>query len=234
MRYISALFCAGCTATLLAVSFARAESIPIVNIDPSQITSAFPTPPGKIQGGSENHYNGVVGWRFTLLQPVTVTQVGWYDDGLDGLSRDFQVGLWGPGGQRLGDPTSGITIPGGTVAALNGVWRVIDLPSPLDLQAGSYAIAGLDTASTPDVIKATNAINLDPLVTGGRLKFEDIFHDGSIGNPGFHAPTSSFLVPGVEFGPTLFISVPEPSMLFLTLAAFAMLACEARKSRVSN
>ena len=38
---------------------------------------------------NDPHGNGMVGWEFTLLQPITVSQVGWYDDSGSGLSQSF-------------------------------------------------------------------------------------------------------------------------------------------------
>ena len=115
---------------------------------------------------NEAHGNGMVGWVFGLQQTITVNQVGWYDDGQDGLSRPFQVGLWQDLGATdphngfqgtnsnsiIGDPANGITIPDGTSASLNGAYRVVNLASPLTLAPGVYELAGLDTVSTTDPI----------------------------------------------------------------------------------
>src|SRR5512147_860948 len=91
---------------------------PIININPSTDLALYP-------GFEEVHGNGMVGWTFQLLVPFTVTQVGWYDKGADGLPRAWQVGLWKgegrdgepprfPGPQYfslIGDPQNGLIIP---------------------------------------------------------------------------------------------------------------------------
>jgi hypothetical protein len=153
-RIIPAL--AGTIIILLRSAFA---ATPIIPIDPS-----------KNFDFDENHGDGMVGWSFELLAPFTVSQVGWYDQDGDGLSRPFQVGLWQgkvdvidpttpyfPPGQQypslIGDADNGLIIPAGTNAALVGTWRVVDLAEPLILQPGVYALGGLDTSSTTDVIK---------------------------------------------------------------------------------
>jgi hypothetical protein len=119
--------------TLEAVSLLGASAVgpvPIININPS---TDVPKPFG---GFDEDHGNGMVGWAFQLLEPFTVTHVGWYDKDGDGLSRVFQVGLW-QGEARdgnptpqfsgtqysslVGDPENGLIIPGGTNATLIGV-----------------------------------------------------------------------------------------------------------------
>ena len=207
-------------AALLCVEAARGNSVPIVNIDPStQIQS--PPGPGQYFGFNESHGDGMVGWSFSLLQPITVSQVGWYDDGQAGLSRSFQVGLWwGPtpsATQLLGTPTAGILIPGGTQATLDGVWRVIDLPTPLDLQPGFYVLGGLDSATTPDVIKYAlmQGHESDPSLTGSRLTIGAFFYATGADAPGFHRPNLFYLADGLELGPMLFTNVPEASTLSL-------------------
>jgi hypothetical protein len=161
----------------------------------------------------------MIGYTFYLQKTITVTQVGWYDEGLDGLSRDFQVGLWqdlsgmlnwpyiNPQNsvQLLGDPVLGITIPAGNSASLNGVWRVINLSSPLTLQPGGYELAGLDTTNTPDVIKYVLGGPSNAQVTIGApvINYE--------ADPlGFHASDSFIAVSGLELGPMLFLNSPPP------------------------
>jgi PEP-CTERM motif len=194
---------------VLTARSSTADSIPIVDLDPNSVGSPY-------YGFDENHVDGMVGWQFDLLEPVTVTQVGWFDDGQDGLSRDFQVGLWRESdySQLLGSPSSGIVIPAGTSTTLNGVWRVVDLPVPLDLQPGGYDLAGPDTQTTSDVIRFINVGDHhdDPAITGSRL---DIGGPVADSGSGFHRPQGYALVYGVEFGPILFIAVPEPSSFAL-------------------
>ena len=66
--------------------------------------------------------SGMYGWTFEVLQPVTVTGLGWYDNnGGDGLFHPHQIGIW-PGGLYSHHVTNillgSITIPAGTVAPL--------------------------------------------------------------------------------------------------------------------
>lgn len=177
----------------------------------------------------------MVGWDFSLLQPITVTQVGWYDDGENGLSRDFQVGLWGST-QLLGDPDSGLIIPAGTNAALNGSWRVVDLSTPLDLQPGYYTLGGLDSVTTPDVIKYFLTTNFpgesDPTLTGSRLTIGGFFYGGItqvFEPPGFHRPTIRYLTYGLEMGPMLFFNVPEPGTGLLVMTGLLGIAARSKR-----
>jgi hypothetical protein len=168
----------------------------------------------------------MIGWTFNLQQAITVTAVGWYDDGQDGLSRAFQVGLWqdltgdfAPGSnptQLLGSPDEGIIIPAGTSASLLDSWRVVPLSTPLTLQPGNYELGGLDSAATPDVIKFVTAnLHFDPIPpTCAGMTIGQFFYaySGSpystfqmVDNNGF------YLADGLELGPMLFTTIPEPS-----------------------
>ena len=142
---------------------ASAAGVPIVDFEPSKVTSSALAPePPEYYGFYESHANGLIGWTFTVKQPATITQVGVWDQGGDGLSRAFQIGLWqgqGSGydvtysqsGELLG--ADGITVPGGTATELNGIYRVVDLPQPLNLSPGDYELGMLDTASTTDPVE---------------------------------------------------------------------------------
>lgn len=220
---------------LVSTRPAFCNSYPLINVDPSAEMG-----PNQYPGSfDEAHGDGMIGWTFHLEQSVTITQIGWYDQGADGLSRAFQVGLWQDltGGyfsspdstQLLGDPNSGITIPAGTSASLNGVWRVIDLPDPLNLPPGDYEISGLDTATTPDVIRYLIARpSSNPQVT-----IRQFFYPYFLTQPGFRLTYNSdfyLLDGGLELGPMLFSNVPEPSGLALgSLSTLALLLFHRRK-----
>lgn len=218
-------------AAVLLVETAGGSPIPILNIDPSTQVVPVSPGPGQYWGFNESHGNGMIGWTFTLFEPVTVTGVGWYDQEKDGLSRAFQVGLWHdfwmgpnppppglpPPPQLLGDSTSGLRIPGGTQARLDGAWRVVDLETPLVLQPNFYELGGLDSATTPDVIKYVYMSGDDPEVTETRLSIGPFFY--AFGYPylidgQFHSVGADlfYLNYGLELGPILFIDVPEPAI----------------------
>ena len=218
------------TPGLISIPFAYGDPTPIVNIDPSS-------------GAAESQYNGMIGWSFTLQQALTITQVGWYDQGQDGLSRAFQVGLWqGDGGasmpQLLGTPAGGITIPGGTSAALEGVWSVVDLPAPLTLQPGDYVLAGYDTAATSDVIYYVGPLGVPgipspPMVTVPGLTIDLIAWGPLEWSSGFQNPSGFELENGLELGPMLFTNdpvTPEPATMGLMAAGLAALAARRRRA----
>jgi formylglycine-generating enzyme len=207
-----AVICTAAVYLALLAATARAASMPIVNINPSSQYDF-----------NEAHGNGMIGWTFSVEKSITVTKVGIYDDGQDGLSRAFQVGLWrfdatSNPPQLLGTPSSGTTIPAGTVAPLNGVWRTVNLATPLVLVPGGYELAVLDTATTSDAIRYYQTEYSDPSLG---LTTSAFFYADISGQTSFHFVDGYhfYLAPGLELGPMLFVDVPEPSTLALLFAA---------------
>ncbi|HEV8540809.1 MAG TPA: hypothetical protein VGR78_00315, partial [Verrucomicrobiae bacterium] len=199
-----------------AVVFSNFDpAAPIVNIDPSTDV------PSRFFGFDESHGDGMVGWTFQLLVLFTVTEVGWYDQDGDGLTRAFQVGLWQAdpelppfqrwlGASLIGDPVHGLSIPEGTNAVPVGVWRVVKLPQPLTLQPGFYEFGGLDSEKTADVIKYVGAIpgtrGLTP--PSSPISIGDFFYSATSTflwqtNSNFGPTTGYYLANGLELGPML-------------------------------
>jgi hypothetical protein len=187
----------------------------------------------------EAHGDGMVGYNFQVKREVSINQIGWLDQGGDGLSRSFQVGLWkmpsmyptpsDPVQELLSITGNGVLIPGGTTAALvDGKWRVVDLAAPLILQPGSYQIAGLDTASTTDSIRyiwqPANEFSNDDVDLGSFFYATMVTPQ----QPGFHFSTDFYLASGFELGPMLF-TVPEASGSMFTVAGFGLLLFNRRR-----
>lgn len=206
-------------------------------------------PSSYIYGFHESFTPGMIGWDFQLNSPITITQVGWYDYGHDGLMQSYQVGLWenpnaqlatgnfSPDSAELLGGGSGITISGGTSSPLEGAYRVVNLDSPITLQPGEYQLGGLETQ---------NSQNADPvqyiLLPPGPLGYTPADNAAiTIGEPfaaygqpnsDVFGPTSGgILVYGVELGPMLFQAVPEPSNIGFGLGAAAFWVCQLVTSR---
>ncbi len=227
-------------AVFFGLSFAgtavgQGQFAPIISVDPATQYSF-----------NETHGNGMVGWVFNLQQPVTVNQVGWYDDGQDGLSRGFQIGLWqdltGTADSILvychfqasspysiiGDPIHGITIPAGTTASLNGAYRVVNLPSPMNLAPGNYELGGLDTASTTDPIRYLLGQYQSPVAEMTQGPF--FYADPVFQNTTFGSTEWLYLANGLELGPMLFTAVPEPNTLGLLIMGGLFLGWRGRET----
>jgi len=100
--------------------------------------------------------DSVHGWEFVVNRPITVTNLGLFDNNDDGFAIQHDIGLF-----RLSDSTlltSG-TISAGTVDTLLDGFRYIDVADvTLDL-GESYAISYYSLTLAPDQI-LTNAVGL--------------------------------------------------------------------------
>ena len=199
---------------------------------------------------NEDHFDGMIGWTFNLQNTTTISQVGWYDDGQDGLSRAYQIGLWqdltGTADSILlycnfqtsnpysiiGDRVHGITSPSGTSATLNGAYRVVNLPSPRTLPPGNYELGGLDTASTTDPIRYVWGQYQSPVagMTQGPFFYAGTDH----GTTTLGTTQYLYLEYGLELGPMLFTSAPEPSTLGLLILSGLFLGWRGRERSFSS
>jgi hypothetical protein len=90
---------------------------------------------GKCGGNSTQS----VGWQFDVLNDTTVTAMAWFDDDGTGLALPHEVGIFDPVGNLIA--TTHLIIPAGAVAALDGIWRVVDI-TPTTLPTGNGYIVG--------------------------------------------------------------------------------------------
>ncbi|MDR4470452.1 MAG: VPLPA-CTERM sorting domain-containing protein [Nitrospira sp.] len=79
-----------------------------------------------------------LGWKFSVTAPTSVTALGVYDSGQDGLAGPAQVGLWLASG---GAPLVETTIVAGTSATLDGYFRFVPVASTA-LTPGTEYIMG--------------------------------------------------------------------------------------------
>jgi len=187
---------------------ARAFAGPVVNFDPGV-------------GGTGINSNQTLGWSFDVLDPVTVTDLAWFDQDADGLSMAHSVGIWNPSGQLV----VSTLIPAGTAAALDGIWRVVPVQY-ITLPVGNgYTAGGLNYATSTDRV-AGGYLNhvLDQRIAYGESRYSPF--GGQLQRPTL--PSAGFQ--GL-YGPGFnVIPVPEPATLALTLplAAF-FLRCRNRR-----
>jgi hypothetical protein len=78
------------------------------------------------------------GWSFTVTTPISVDSIGIWDYSLNGLAEDHGVGIW----DNAGTPLALTTVPQGTLAPVTGEFRMLDLPTPLQLDPGHAYIIG--------------------------------------------------------------------------------------------
>jgi hypothetical protein len=172
--------------------------------------------------------NRLLGWQFTVLTSVNVTDIGWFDWGQDGLSLSKQVGIWDTADQSL---VVSVTVPSGTGATLSDYFRYVALGSPVGLVAGrTYRIAGYDVGSGGDphvwdaFLGSYPGVQVAGFAVDSRLSLAS---GNAIGQnaAGFSYPTA--LIGDarlVEMGPNLIVAaIPEPSVVSLLVVGFALL-----------
>jgi hypothetical protein len=182
-----------------------------VNANP--MPAATLTSPGETFSGSLY----TLGFEFSVNQSLSVTALGVYDDGQDGLANSAQVGIWDISGNLL----ASVTVPSGTAGTLVGDFRYADI-SPLTLSPGQDYVVGAyinDTATSFNTLQGGSGF-YDPAVNGIEDRFSNF-------NSMFSFPDSTNDHPGGAWlgGNFLFASpVPEPSSVtLLALGGFGML-----------
>jgi hypothetical protein len=165
-----------------------------------------------------------LGYEFQVNAPITVTQLGFYDSGQDGLAESHAVGIYDLSQNLL---VSG-TVDAGTTDALVGFFRYKAV-DPTLLGVGTYVIAAASGTEnyTWDPIGLSSAPEVtwveDRYLFGSVLAFPADGPNGRIGIFG----------PNFEFGPAV-SSVPEPSTLALAGAGLAGMAGAALRRRAAR
>lgn len=177
-----------------------------------------------------------LGWQFeTRSTPLTVTALGYFDAGRDGLNSSHEVGIFDVGTQAL---MASLTVPSGTSATLDSWFRMVQLQEPLVLPAGRlYAIMGTQPGNTDswvwDVDVGTPAgaaigVTINPSVVSGHLPaVAYVGRSDALLFPNYDDPAGSFAGEPRHFfvGPNFTVAeedsgaIPEPGTW---LAGFAV------------
>lgn len=165
-----------------------------------------------------------LGYSFLVNSSITVTGLGVFDAGSDGLNVSHDVGLWDASGNLLASTTVGA----GTVAPLNGFYRMSSI-SGVALTAGSvYYVGSVNGIDNDGWMQDPSVLIAAPQITylsrqyefsGGSLVFPDLVGSGSTGYFGGN----------FEFGTS---TAPEPgSLLMLGSGVLAAAGALRRKFR---
>lgn len=90
--------------------------------------------------------NQVYGWIFSVDTPISVTSLGVYDQGADGLAISHDVGIFRQSSQAL---LGSATVPAGTVGTLIDSFR-FESVTPFSLTPDTYLIAMTMPAGNAD------------------------------------------------------------------------------------
>lgn len=143
------------------------------------------------------------GWVFTVNAPITVTALGVFDNGDDGLSVSHAVGIFDQSSQAL---LGSATVPAGG-GSLIGDFRYVDVSSFSLAQGASYVIAMTMPSGNSDF----QTIDNTSVATASQISFvSSAFDSGST----LAFPTTDASFNDGMFGPNFTFTAsttPEPS-----------------------
>lgn len=179
-----------------------------------------------VTGGTETtgFPNRTQGFNFfTNTDPVSITHLGFYDSGSDGLNQSHEVGIWTADGSTL---LASAIVPSGTAGTLDSGFRFVAI-APIVLAANTEYLAGAFNGNATDAITRFATATTDPRITLGSTRF-----DSPITGV-FTAPTgeqgTSF--DDGYFGPNFQIGdgVPEPGAITLVAGGLILLILNRRR-----
>lgn len=164
-----------------------------------------------------------LGFEFTVSSPVSITALGVYDSGADGLTAPASIGLYDTSGNLL---TSGNIAAGG--GTLDGLFRYVTI-TPFSLTPGTDYVIGSyesDNASSLGTDQGgTGTIN--PLVTIIQDRYNE---NGSLAYPDLSDGHSGGAWLGANFQFSI-SGVPEPATWAMMLIGFGAIGFALRRRR---
>lgn len=228
-----------CRTLLVALGLCTASFV--ASVAPSTAHAGPAVSFTSVNGNFLDGLTRMLGWQFTVTEPLSVSALGWFDLGQNGLSRSHEVGLWNKNTQAL---LGSVVVASGTGGTLDGFFRYTSLGSAVALSSGTtYVIAGLDVGAngdghvwTPALGGFNNQVNgfsSDARVTVGPA-------GTAIGQAvaGFQFPTASIGDSRTAlFGPNFLIAepvvaaIPLPPSMALLVFGLAGMGLAARRRR---
>lgn len=143
----------------------------------------------ELVGDATSVANFVHGWQFTTNSDISVTALGFFDDGQNGLVDAHDVGIFSAAGTLL----ASATVPSGGAAPLVNQFRYVAI-APLLLTSGqTFRIGAVYNSNADPLVVNATGLAVDPAITKSPLRF-------AISSATLADPTGSFLGNG-SFGP---------------------------------
>lgn len=227
-------------------------------------TLAFSISSDTATNGGRQPFLGSSGLYFTLNAPLTVSSLGYWDDGqTDGVTAPLTVAIFDRtstaapvniGGTTVRIDFTGLdgTLVGGVVSnqldsnpagpsGRPGQFRLSNLTAPVVLPAGQYALVTWGFNGANQILNGSgDGPVLDITTFGGKLQFDgSAYSDSSATFPATLDPGGGVIIPlyvSGTFSPDAVSAIPEPAdvAMIVASAAFGGAFIVRRKKRACN
>ena len=200
---------------LAPVLTAACLSLTGVTAQASIAVISFDTP------GTSGTWGGTLGFRFTAQRDLSVTSLGLYDAGQNGLAVEHAVGIFDSAGVLI----SSATVP--TNGALDGWFRYQTI-TPINLVGGQTYTIAAEMKGSDEYTHTPGGFRVDGAITFvGSIDSSSVTTlSGLVRNlPGAFAGTNGYFGPNFRYESATATAVPEPGVLMLAglgLAGFAV------------
>ena len=163
------------------------------------------------------------GWSFSVGEtPLSVTHLGYFDAGLDGLVDEHRVGIWDFSGALLVEGT----VPAGAIGTDAGAYAFTSVDATTLPANETYFIGGMSPSASDAVIAFAGPQTYAPQVTYLGASYSE--------TGGFTAPDTLYGASHGIFGPNFqFTPIPEPHH-HATLAGIGLAIFFGVRRRISS
>jgi hypothetical protein len=196
-------------------------------------TLALDVPAGTFSGSQAYFLQIMIGWSFDVSSPITVTDLGIWDDGSAPLVESHQVGLWANGGALLAQTTvtNANSTPVPSIDSAHGQWLFVPISSVV-LDPGTYVLGEMASSRSGDAERQF----YESVITAPQISYSQarIDYSGTFIRPDAHISSREDGIFGPNLQFTAEATVPEPATALPLLAAIAALWAARRRMRLSK